>query len=579
VKKAPFLLSTLTVVAGISGLVNTAFVPIPSVIAAESSFINKISDVYDFDLYTVSNYFRLEKLDFRNNHIVYAVGGTANSQGIRAQRAIIAMRDYENGITEEEADALLPSLGVGNKTWYKAIVDDIKPSATNYTYPKNISLSDNLPDVLYIAVQYGHETVNNDGKKILEDEFWVRTKVDYRKCIHSSVFDISNMTCAVKYDYTAHTADLVALRGENDVLLPENEAVITWKEELKQALKARAAALNAQLAHMKTQLSSVGTTLYWADVAIGNMQKSTTELENSKDLDKPLADLRKLLQDVKDIYDWMIGEKQQENMDALQAELNAVRAELEQMLQDASGAANDIEKLRQDLVEAVQKWQDTQKLLEISEAENQAKQMELDVVLAELNNLQVKLRDLQGELDITKQELNDAKVDADTLRNDLVEVQEQMKEIKREREVLMQRIQVLVGDQGKWQEEKTKLEQEQNILKGENQALNEENTALKREKEALLVRIRELEKALAEKTACTVVGEVRVGEKPLNDSSADKTGIDNTNVLDDADTGDVEIPNLGGIETKTNFWWVTVVVLGILGGLGFCCKKRFRRER
>lgn len=135
-KKAPFLLSTLTVVAGISGLVNTAFVPIPSVIAAESSFINKISDVYDFDLYTVSNYFRLEKLDFRNNHIVYAVGGTANSQGIRAQRAIIAMRDYENGITEEEADVLLPSLGVGNKTWYKTIVDDIKPSATNYTYPK-----------------------------------------------------------------------------------------------------------------------------------------------------------------------------------------------------------------------------------------------------------------------------------------------------------------------------------------------------------------------------------------------------------------------------------------------------------
>ena len=120
------------------------------------------------------------------------------------------------------------------------------------------------------------------------------------------------------------------------------------------------------------------------------------------------------------------------------------------MLQDASGAANDIEKLRQDLVEAVQKWQDTQKLLEISETENQAKQMELDVVLAELNNLQVKLRDLQGELDITKQELNDAKVDADTLRNDLVEVQEQMKEIKREREVLMQKIQVLVGDQGKW---------------------------------------------------------------------------------------------------------------------------------
>ena len=115
-------------------------------------------------------------------------------------------------------------------------------------------------------------------------------------------------------------------------------------------------------------------------------------------------------------------------------------------------------------------------------------------------------------------------------------------------------------------------------MKGENQALNEENTALKREKEALLVRIRELEKALAEKTACTVVGEVRVGEKPLNDSSADKTEVDNTNVLDDADTGDVEIPNLGGIETKTNFWWVTVV-LGILGGLGLCCKKRFRRER
>lgn len=76
-----------------------------------------------------------------------------------------------------------------------------------------------------------------------------------------------------------------------------------------------------------------------------------------------------------------------------------------------------------------------------------------------------------------------------------------------------------------------------------------------------------------------MVGEVRVGEKPLNDSSVDKTEVDNTNMLDDADTGDVEIPNLGGIETKINFWWVTVAVLGILGGLGLCCKKRFGRER
>lgn len=577
-KKAPILLSTLTIMTGVSGLANVALTPSLSAIAAESSSSDIAPDIYSTDLWALKDYFRLEKLDFKNNHVVYEVGGTANSQGIRAQRAIIAMRDYTSGVTEEEADSFLPSLGVGDKTWYKAIIDDTKPSAINYNYPKTILLRDNLPDVLYVAVQYGHETTDESGKKMLEGEYWVRTKVDYRRCIHSAVFDIDSMTCGIKYDSGTQTAKLVAAKGENTVFLPEDEIVVTWKEELKQDLKLRVAALNTQLVHMKTKLSNMGPILYWADIDINNMQKSTTELENSRDLDKPLKELRTLLQNVKYIYDWMIGEKQQENMDTLQAELNAVRAELEQLKQDTTGTATEMEKLRQELAEMAQKWQNAQNSLEISEAESQTKQLELDTVLRKLGELQTKVEELQGKLARAEKELSNTVAHADTVQLELVQIKEQITKIKQEKEVLMQQIQVLTVGRDNWQEEKAKLEQEQSDLKMQNQTLNDENAALRRENEGLLTRIRELETSLAIKSTCTMVGEVRVGGKPLDDSSMKGAEEMNDILLNDVDESNVEIPNLGGVETKTNFWWIAVAVVGVLGGLGLYCKKRFGRE-
>lgn len=530
-KKTPILLSTLALATGVSGITNAALSLVPPVSALEVATVDadQYHDVYVDDLYEMNQYFRINELDFQKNRIVYDVRGNYTLVGVRAQRALIVVRDYEAGVTEAEANERSKTLGVSDEGWYQTLVNNKTVAATNYAPIKDYDLKNNLSDVLYFAIQFGELTTDANGKKVLQNEYWVRGKVDYRKCIHSDLFDAETMVCAMRINNTK-TAVLAATENGEWVMFPEDERVITWEEEWKLALKDKITGLNTQLKHMDTQLSSVDKTLIQVATTIKNMQKSMGELKDTQELEQGLTQLQALLKQVQKTHDWMIGAEQKKVMDNLQETLNDALSEIERLKQQST---SDIEGVSQ-----------TQK---------------------ELEKLQVEIQTLQAKLAEVNSQLNQEKVNTESAKQELEQVKAKMKEILVEKEENMQKLQILTNDKTALEQENTKLKQENADLMAQNLTLN--------------TKIKELEAALAEKPVCTVITEVKADAEPAvedNKSTTVEIASESTNM---AETEVVEVPNLGEVETKTNFWWVVAAAVGVLGVLGVCCKKCLNRER
>lgn len=575
-KKIPLLLSTLTLVTGVSSLTNTTLVV--SVSATDTvATSTEVTDLYFEDLYTMSEYFRIEELDFINQRLTYNVGHAMSTEWALPQKILIVARDYEGGITEKEADEASKTLGVGDDGWYQTLVTSKKVGATNYMLANGIA--DNLSDIIYFAIQYGHKT--NQG---LEDVYWVRGKVDYRKCIHSDFFDAKTMTCTVRVNNNTQTAELAGIAADGYIAFPEDEKVLTWEEEWKEAVKEHIADLNTLLTHIKTQLPITGVTLEQAGTSIKNLQKSIAEMTGTQSLDKGLTQLQTLLQQTQAIYDWMIGAEQQKNMDSLQAQLDAALAEIKRLKQDSTTGEDEIMQAQRELAEMTQKWREAQEKLVIVEADNQQKQADLATAQAELEKLYKEIQILQEHLDTLETKLSESTATNNIAQAEITQLREQITAILRQKEEIMQKAQILTNENDKLLKQYTELQKQNAELQKEvqnNLQLQQENQDLRAENDKLRAQIRELETELAQKSSCTVVGEVRVGDKPLGESvtNAETSSIISTDVEIKAEESSPEVPNLGEVETKTNFWWVAAAIVGALGVLGVCCKKRLDRER
>ncbi len=627
-KKTPFLLSTLALVAGTTGTINTALSMATPVSAIEATADTaKKPDIYfdGSDLYAMNEYFRIEELNFKENRMTYNVNKYTVVGGVQAQRALIVARNHEAGITEAEADEKSHSLGADNdNSWYKPVVESRVVAATNYEPKlKNYNLNDNLSDILYFAVRFGEVVTDAKGKKTLKNDFWVRGKFDYRKCIHSELFDAETMVCSTMIDYQAKTATMVAIDGDGNYLVfPEDERVMTWDEEWGKVLKERLAALDTQLTHMNTQLPAVETTLAQMTAIIKNIQGLMGELGDTQEVEQSLQQTKNLSQQVQSTYDWMLGTEQRKIMDNLRAALDDALAEIERLKQQQTDNADEILQYQQE-VEGLEK--------------------EILVLQAELSKVSAQLRLETVELANTKQEL--------------AQIEAKMQEILAEKEKIMQKVQILESDKSILQAEKDKIEQdkaalqvekdkaerdkmdllakitelsaknstliaekteltmqnaalkEQNetlqtkneALQAENGVLRAENEVLQTEKqelvtgngvlqtqkqalvaenEALNAKIKELEASLAKKPTCTVITELQAEDKTAAE------GIKSTDVEIMAETPDstektevVDVPNLGEVKTKMNFWWVFVGLVAALGVLGVYCKKRLNRGR
>lgn len=575
-KKIPIILTSLSLAIGTSGITNILLTPVAS--ATDTVQIENTSrDLYFEDLYKMKEYFWLTKLNFAKNELTFNVGHSSSTEWATPQKILIVMRDYESGITEDEANEAVKTLGVGDGSWYKVITDMKEPAGTNYAYPKTMKLEENLPDVLYFAIQYAHKTVGANGRVTLEDEYWVRGKVDYRNCIHSALFDSETMACTVKMDNITQTAQIAAIKDGNYVLFPEDEKVLTWEEELKTVVKERITNLKTQLTHIKTQLPNLGSTLFLTSKATDNMQKSLTGMSESPEINQGLVQLRTLMQQIQYTYDWMIGAEQQKQMDALQVALDAARAEIERLKQESSTSTEEILQAQQQLVEMTQRWQETQEKLDLSEADKQEKYTELLAVQEELAKLRAEMKTLHVKLGDTEAELAKSLNGKTSIEHELSEIKAEMAKILTEKEEIMQKVQVLTNDTTDLEQKNADLKAENIRLQQEKLELETKNTALISQKEELEAKIKSLEAELAQKSACVMVGEVQVG----NHSSADTEDDNRDSVaVDDNITSAeaIEVPSLGEIETKTNFWWMAVAIVGALGVLGLCCRKYLKRN-
>lgn len=574
-KKIPLLLSTLTLATGVSGLVNATLAS-PTLATDTVVTSTEVTDLYFEDLYTMSEYFRIEELDFINQRLTYNVGHAMSTEWTLPQKILIVARDYEGGITEKEADEASKTLGVGDDAWYQTLVTSKKVGATNYMLANGIA--DNLSDIIYFAIQYGHKT--NQG---LEDVYWVRGKVDYRKCIHSDFFDAKTMTCTVRVNNNTQTAELAGIAADGYITFPEDEKVLTWEEEWKEAVKEHIADLNTLLMHIKAQLPITGVTLDQAGTSIKNLQKSIAEMTDTQPLDKGLTQLQTLLQQTQAVYDWMIGAEQQKNMDSLQAQLDAALAEIERLKQESTTGADEIAQAQRELAEMTQKWREAQEKLVIVEADNQQKQADLVAAQAELEKLYKEIQVLQEHLGALEAKLSESTATNTAIRTEIAQLREQIAEILHQKEEIMQKAQILTNENDELLKQYTELQKRNAELQQKIQnysQLQQENQDLWAENNKLSARIRELEAELAQKSNCTVVGKVRVGDKPLDEAveSVTEPDIISTNVEVRAEESAIEVPNLGEVETKTNFWWVVAAIVGALGVLGICCKKRLDRE-
>lgn len=525
VKKTPILLSTLMVAAGISGVVSTALAATSPVYATEVAAAEdtQTTDIYVEDLYAMSDYFRISELDFAKNRIVFSVGGNHALDGIRPQRAMIVVRDYESGVSEAEADQRAHTLGVGDDTWYRTFLDTRTVSANNYMSGSGYQLRENLSDILYFALQFGEIITDASGKKTLENVYWVRGKIDYRKCIHSELFDAETMVCTVKVNRLAQTAMLAAISDGDWLLFPEDEKVMTWEEEWRKVLAVKIANLNTQLTHMKEQLPVVGATLDQMAATIKKLQTASAEVDPKQELSPSFTELQVLLQQVQSAYDWMLGTEQEKVMTGLRDDLQTALLEIERLKQSTGGSNEQLEKL------------------------------------------QIEIQTLQAKLDEAS-----AQFEAEVVKT--TAVREELQQILAEKEEIMQKVQELTM-------KNSELRQVNNDLTAENEALKKQNQDLLVQNEVLNARIRDLEAALAEKPICTLITEVQMENTSTDVEIMPENTSKKTNAIEDVATEEVvEVPNLGEVETKTNFWWVVVAIVGALGVLGMCCKKRLGRD-
>lgn len=574
-KKIPFLLSTLTVTASLAGGISAAL-PQRQAWALDDITQTNREDIYSNNVADLAQYIEFEWFDFGANQLRFETGGTANATGIRAQRAVIAYRDFESGITEEEADKAAATLGLVEDSALITLVDSEKPALGNTVKPlKGKRIDDNLTDIIYFAVQFGHETAD----KTLEDSYWVRGKLDYRNCIHATVFEPEDMICMRNTDTdTGAIKYLPAMQDGSWVTVPENDAVKTWDVEWKEEVRRRLKVIDEQLRHIKTEVPDLGSMTFLMGKQIDKLQESTAKMENMADENQEMLRLEKVLQEVRTMLGWMIGEYQQEVMNDLQGALGSAQVDL-------NAAQQQIKVLKAQLLQAEQDAAAAGG--EYTELQNELKQgrEKLEQAQSDLAQMVEHMQDLQAKLQETEVKLRLAVDENDAVKGELGQIQHELEKVMAEKMGLMQEIADLAAKnadlarelQGMNQADKTDntgLEAENAALKLENEVLKTQNAQLTSENEALKMEIQRLQREL-EDASTVKIGEVKVGEAPLNSEEA-QNNISSTGV--ELISEDVEVPNLGETEVKVNLWWILAGVVALLGATGLWCKRHLNKR-
>ena len=159
------------------------------------------------------------------------------------KRLVVAYYDYEQGVTEAEADAGLATLGEDAAEWAVVIYDEEYRFGMEDHPLLNFGgfevwiegeFTENKRDLLYYAAEFGEPGLWEDGTTEWKNTVWLRGKYDYRSCIHGPDFKpvlpnyIGIPTCFAR-DGEDGKHIVTATRGGAVA-----EGILTWEEEWRQ---------------------------------------------------------------------------------------------------------------------------------------------------------------------------------------------------------------------------------------------------------------------------------------------------------------------------------------------------------
>ena len=195
------------------------------------------------------------------------------------KRLVVAYYDYEQGVTEAEADAGLATLGEDAAEWAVVIYDEEYRFGMEDHPLLNFGgfevwiegeFTENKRDLLYYAAEFGEPELQEDGTTEWQNTVWLRGKYDYRSCIHGPDFKpvlpnyIGIPTCFAR-DGEDGKHIVTATRGGAVA-----EGILTWEEEWRQIQLER-------LREIVVEMGAWGTE--WQEGAVRAMLERLKKLE------------------------------------------------------------------------------------------------------------------------------------------------------------------------------------------------------------------------------------------------------------------------------------------------------------
>lgn len=357
-KKTPILLSTMIMASGGLGITLPNVAASGNLEGSDSAnalhtdpltgenlltlYANAGGDKTSVEENAIDTTFQFLSVDYKTNRIGIQIN---ENEDWLIRRIVVAYWDYENGVTEVEADTNLETLGTENATIWKTLWDyDAKGLSSIYQYvvPKvngtKIYLKDNLTDIVYYGVEYGHKT--EDGE--WQDTWWERGKINYRNCVHSAVFDSETMFCLRRNDGTFG----VRMHDMTEVETPVEE-VISWNEEWNEVQMQRYNEAASQLADLRYNLYNVLKILDGADQSLARLEVTLPKTEGMANRDEMVAGnarLQTLSQTIREYYLGM-------NSDAAREELELLKQEKTEWLLEKSTLEEDKSRIEQENVD------------------------------------------------------------------------------------------------------------------------------------------------------------------------------------------------------------------------------------
>lgn len=482
----------------------------------------------------------------------------------RIQRIVLYYRDFENGVTEEMADQKFVSLGVEDASdWGIKVVD--REMSSDRAAPSIILRADygtfdkNMTDQIYYAVKLAKLITDDNGKKVWSEteSQWARGKLDYRSCMHSAVYQKGQTTCPKRTNSVTGKSYYGAYVESTGAKSSEDEAVITWEEEWRQTQTKRAEETYEKMNTLAYNLLHAEDLIEGATQTLTHIDQALEEVGDEDGLiEYRVRVTRNLIEQLKGQYASL-------NVTANEAELKALQEEKVKLQAESA----DLQTRNSNL-----QTQNTDLQAKIVQLK-----AEFDSLGAEKTDLSAQIETLVDEKRALSQQNGDLTTENQDLNGKLQSVQAEIARLEAE----------LAANQVDQTTEDNKVENaDKETAKVENGAVQDEtktdNAAVSQATGAdtsevvaqLAVTETGPEKAAnAAEVAGATVTEVEAG------GAVEKGGPISGQSVSETASSEVEVPNLGEIETKSWLWWLVIPAIFGLGTLGYMVKRLVARRR